>query len=415
MFRSGLLQRTRRFSQSASGNVTIIFGLMAVPFFSFAGISIDFAKASREKSRIQTALDSAVLAGGRAFQVSGSTETAKQAAALYFLKQTGYQLKSNTVNPDTFVLAVSSQENVQTSFMAVLGNKFDVLPVSATAKALLVREEDGDKVEVSMMLDVTGSMGGQRILDLKSAASDLVNILIREGENDVRVAMAPFSHAVNVGPHFNKITNTTPVDGNTCVVERTTDRKYKDHKPSASNGYFQTMTEAKASTGRTSGYWSCPSAEIVPLTSNKQLLLDEIASLPTHGNTAGHLGTAWAWYLISKRWKNMFPSSRAPKGNLDGVKKIAVLMSDGQYNTKWYNADNSDVQARKICNQMKKETAGIEVYAVGFQLSEGSTAYNRLKQCATDEEHFSPAGNGDELKAAVRAIAFKIAELRLVD
>lgn len=415
MFRTGVLQRTRRFSQSASGNVTIIFGLMAVPFFSFAGLSIDFAKASREKSRIQTALDAAVLAGGRAFQVSGSTDTAKAAAALYFKKQTGYDLKSNTVNPDTFVLAVSSRENVQTSFMAVLGSKFDVLPVDASAKALLVREIQGDDVEVSMMLDVTGSMGGQRILDLKSAATDLVNILVKDGEDEVRVAMAPFSHAVNVGAHFAAMTNTPPIAGNTCVVERTGTRKYKDHPPSVTNKFFGSMTVAKPATGRTSGYWSCPTAEIVPLTSNKQLLIDEIANLPTHGNTSGHLGTAWSWYLISKRWKNMFPSDRAPKGTLDGVKKIAVLMSDGQYNTKWYNTDNSDTQARKVCNQMKKEAAGIEVYAVGFQLAEGSTAYNRLKDCATDDAHFFPAGTGDELKAAFRAIAFKIAELRLVD
>jgi len=417
---SGAMRISRRFSESKAGNVSLIFGLLAVPFISFAGLSIDFATASREKARIQTALDAAALAAGRTFQVTGSESEAMAAAALYFTRQTGYTLTVNDIDGDTFVLSVGSEETVGTSFMGVLGDQFDTLTVNAVAKAQLQQHYyedngDGETVEVSMMLDITGSMGGQRILDLKSAASDLVNMLVLDGQDGVRIAMAPFSHAVNVGSHFNAMTNKNPVDGNTCVVERKGNKKYKDHVPSSANKYFKTLTAGKIETGRTSSYWSCPDAEIVPLTSNKQLLLDQIDELPTHGNTAGHLGTAWAWYLISKRWSNMFPPERAPSNTLDGVKKIAILMSDGQYNTKWYNNKNSDTQAKKICEKMNLAANGIEVYAVGFELSEGSAAYNRLKDCASKPENFFSAFDGDELKQAFRAIAFKISELRLVE
>lgn len=406
--RPDLPSRIRRFARSTAGNTAILFGLMAIPFASFGGLSVDFAKASREETRIQTALDAAVLAGGRAFQVSGSVDAATQAAAFYFQKQTGYTLTQNSVNEATFVLTAASTANVPTSFMGILSDRFDTLTVHATAQAQLEREIDGDDVEVSLMLDVTGSMGGQRIADLKAAASDLVNILLRDDEGTTRIALAPFSHAVNVGPYYQAMTNQQPAPNNTCVVERTGTRKYKDHAPSASNGFFRQFPASGT-------YWTCPTAEIFPLSSNKQLLLNRINALPTHGNTAGHLGTAWAWYLVSKRWANMFPSSRAPSNTLDGVQKIAVLMSDGQYNKKWYNDPNSDGQARRLCNQMKREANGIEVFAVGFALAEGSTAYNRLRDCATDAAHFFPAGNGDELKAAFRAIAFKIAALRLIN
>ncbi|MEL7544095.1 MAG: hypothetical protein AAGJ70_09995, partial [Pseudomonadota bacterium] len=75
----------------------------------------------------------------------------------------------------------------------------------------------------------------------------------------------------------------------------------------------------------------------------------------------------------------------------------------------------SDEQARRLCNQMKKAANGIEVYSVGFALQEGSAAYNRLKNCATDSAHFFAAADGTELRAAFRAIAFKIAALRLVE
>lgn len=314
----------------------------------------------------------------------------------------------NTVDEASFVLTVTSQESVPTSFMGLLGDAFDTLTVEALARAQLEREIQGDHIEVSLMLDVTGSMGGQRMIDLKSAAKDLVNILVDDGAPEARVALAPFSHAVNVGPYYEAMTNIAPPPDNTCVVERTGNKKYKDAKPNAGNGFFQQFPASGS-------YWICPTAEIVPLTSNKQLLLSRIDALPTHGNTAGHLGTQWAWYLISKKWASVFPGNRAPKSSLNGVKKIAVLMSDGQYNKKWYNNHNSDEQARRICKQMKKPANGIEVYAVGFALTEGSQAYNRLKDCATNDAHFFPAGTGAELKAAFRAIAFQIAELRLVD
>ncbi|MGI9406458.1 MAG: vWA domain-containing protein [Hyphomicrobiaceae bacterium] len=391
--------------------MSIIFGLLAVPFVSFAGLSIDFAAASREKSKIHAALDAAALAAGRAFQVSCSVAEAKAAASLYFERQTGYNLSVNSVDEGTFVLTVGSSENVPTSFMGVLGQQYDALTVNALSRAQLVQEMQDEEVEVSMMLDVTGSMSGQRITDLKAAASDLVNILVQDGEDEVRIALAPFSHAVNVGPYFNAMTNQSPTGGNTCVVERHGSNRYKPKKPSAGNGYFEVFPASGS-------YWTCPNAEMIPLSSDKQMLLDAIDDLPTHGNTAGHLGTAWAWYLVSHKWASMFPSDRAPDSSMTGAKKIAVLMSDGRYNKEWNGSDtgdDSDEQARKLCNKMKNNNNQIIVYAVGFELSEGSTAYNRLQECASSSAHFFPAFDGDELKAAFRTIAFSIAQLRLVE
>jgi len=419
---TGVLQKARHFTESRAGNVSIIFGLMAVPFISFAGLSIDFAAAAREKSKIQTALDAAALAAGRAFQVTGSDGDAKAAAALYFKKQTGYDLTVNNVDQSTFVLTVGSQESIDTSFMGVLGSSYDQLTVNALSKAQLVREIQGDAVEVSMMLDITGSMGrtvtgctGSRMDELKTAATDLVNILIKHQDDNVRVALAPFSHTVNVGGKFKKWTGQDPVDGMTCVVERLGANRFTDAAPTNANGKFQPLPTAGA------GYYNCPSSTAFWLSSNKNALINRINQLPTHGNTAGHLGTQWAWYLISKNWHNQWGNARRrPSATMDGVKKIAVLMSDGQYNNQWnkgspHNDTNlgSDSQAGEICDNMKAD--GIIVYAVGFELSAGSSAYNRLEDCASTDEHFFPAATGSELKAAFREIAFTIAELRLVE
>ncbi|TGQ78859.1 VWA domain-containing protein, partial [Mesorhizobium sp. M8A.F.Ca.ET.208.01.1.1] len=58
-------------------------------------------------------------------------------------------------------------------------------------------------VEVAMMLDVTGSMAGQKIKDLRAAASNAVDSFLT-GQNAanprVRVAIVPYANSVNAGP-----------------------------------------------------------------------------------------------------------------------------------------------------------------------------------------------------------------------
>ena len=53
----------RRFKNGRCGNVAIIFALVTVPLVGAVGISVDYVKASQLRTRMQQALDAAVLAG----------------------------------------------------------------------------------------------------------------------------------------------------------------------------------------------------------------------------------------------------------------------------------------------------------------------------------------------------------------
>jgi hypothetical protein len=86
-------------------------------------------------------------------------------------------------------------------------------------------------------------------------------------------------------------------------------------------------------------------------------------------------------------------------------------MTDGEYNKK-YSGSSSANQAREICTNMK--AAGIEVYTVGFEISEGGEADETMELCASSEDHYYHATDGDTLRAAFRDIALKIATLRPV-
>ena len=144
------------------------------------------------------------------------------------------------------------------------------------------------------------------------------------------------------------------------------------------------------------------------------------------------MGTAWAWYALSPNFSGLWPSatnnarpySDMTVLNVHGqptLKKIAILMTDGDYNTQYcngldsgygvncngnaYNAD-SQTQAGSLCTNMKAK--GIEVYTIGAQVS--TNAKNFLKSCATDANHYYDATDGTKLHQAFIDIAYKLVQ-----
>jgi hypothetical protein len=185
----------------------------------------------------------------------------------------------------------------------------------------------------------------------------------------------------------------------------------------------------------------CPSDTIVPLSADKGLLKGRIDLLQASGTTAGHIGAAWGWYMLSPNFGYLWPvSSRpAPYSELNQkdawgrpiLQKVVVLMTDGEFNTAYCNGviskdstasgaaerincnapnGNSIAQSQNVCGNMK--AAGVTVYTVGFALKEQS-AINLMGQCATDATHAYLASDGEELRQAFRDIAAKIVSLRL--
>ena len=400
------------FTRDQSGAVAIIFSLAVVVVVGLVGGAVDYGRWTSAKSKQQHALDAAVLAAGRAYQVSNQNVSSATAAADRYYQQMKSVLLANDVT--TFqvvdngktVVGITIAE-VKTPFMSVLG--ISKMPLNLTAKAVLAAAGDADSsVEISMMLDVTGSMSSSKIADLKLAAKDLIDIVVWEDQSNQysRVAIAPFSEHVNVGrEHFEKIAGQQPSgSGNyeTCIRERRTSDRYTDEQPGPGN-YFDAETSA--------GWGGCkPQSTIMPLSNDKTLLKSHIDGLGTAGYTAGHLGTAWAWYLLSPKWNTVWAGAANAASYGDGVRKIAVLMTDGEYN-KQYSGASSTTQAREICSRMK--AAGVTVYTVGFQISTGGEAYQTMQQCATSTGHFFNSTTGEQLRQAFRQIGLQVVTLRL--
>jgi Flp pilus assembly protein TadG len=203
-----------------------------------------------------------------------------------------------------------------------------------------------------------------------------------------------------------------------CVTERATDT-YSDAPPT-------TTLLGPNYTSNTSG--ACDSSfnqVFTPLTSDKDTLYAASAAMDDWNTTAGHLGTAWAWYLLSPDWGYLWPDAESiPSAyNAENTLKVAVLMTDGIYNEQYCNGvvddvidvcdapDDSTSQARELCAQMKDD--GIVIYTVGFNISSNSSPAVTMRGCATDTSKFFRPTTGQELIDDFQAIAQDITDLRL--
>ena len=197
-------QLITRFRRAEEGAIAIAFGLTTFVLMLVAGLAIDAGRTYHAATKMTTALDAAALSAAKTMRVSHlSDEELKDVARRYFqanIVGTGgnYAVIDNldiTVNRDLNSIALTLASHVPTVFGRIAGVESIPVPVASTA---IYQSQD---IELALQLDVTGSMKGSRLADLKVAVKDLLDIVLPdEGTtNKVRVGLAPFSAGVNAG------------------------------------------------------------------------------------------------------------------------------------------------------------------------------------------------------------------------
>lgn len=164
---------------------------------------------------------------------------------------------------------------------------------------------------------------------------------------------------------------------------------------------------------------TCQASGPVPLTDDKAALKSHVGGLVAEGGTAGHLGIAWGWYLLSPNWSGIWPEASAPRlYGATRTSKFMILMTDGDFNIQHPTAGRTSFQqSMDLCDQMKMLPSNIQIFTVGFQVptnvqktGDGRTI---LEYCATSPGHAFSASSGAELLEVYRTIARSISDLRL--
>ena len=164
---------------------------------------------------------------------------------------------------------------------------------------------------------------------------------------------------------------------------------------------------------------TCPSSEPLPLTADRADLLSYINGMQAAGGTAGHLGIAWGWYLISPEWDRVWPTASRPTEYFEEeTAKAMIIMTDGIFNSRNAVGDqDSNEMAAQYCDNIKADT-NITIFTVGFGVPDnaptiGSTGKTILEYCATSDDRALVADNAQQLTNAYASIAAEISDLRL--
>lgn len=415
--------RLKRLQNTTSGHVAVIFALTIFPLAVMAGFAIDFQMVTTKKTKAQYSLDAAVIAGSRKLQDSKATTQEIQHMVRQYFQAAVSTNQGMLVCSEPRVLIQGqdiSAESIcsqQTSLSAIAGvDEMQFKVYSASTFGI-------GKIDVAFVFDVSGSMIGTRMEQLKDAAVVAVDQLLPDDppeghEEDIRISMVSYNNSVNAGPFFTAATGESSTGYHryysryyrryfnipyetTCVFQRTGSEKFTDEPP----GENQYSTAAE--------YWDrddCRDAEPVPLTINRDTLVDYVESLDPSGGTAGHLGIAWGWYMISPDWWETVGGSQPLLYDEPDTAKALIIMTDGAFNATINNDQGSSTwQARQLCDNIKDK--GVVIYSVAFQAPQ--SGQDVLEYCASGTEFFFNPSTGQQLTQSYQAIATSISDLRL--
>ncbi|MEP3231607.1 MAG: hypothetical protein ABJO30_02120 [Hyphomicrobiales bacterium] len=416
------------FKADTRGNFAMMTAV-ALPVVAFTiGSAVDLANFRVASFATQAAVDSASIAATRAITVEDAslaeaTTVAREQLSLNisnvaFIDSQAVE-SSLRVEQDLNAGTITASADVQTPtlFAGIFGFNNIVGTVSATNQV--------QSLEIAFVLDNTGSMrssiqgnsnNNERINALRGAMTNAVDLLLpigRVNDNRVRASIIPYSSAVNVGQFYEAAVGPNAPDrGFTCVTEREGVNTFEDVVPD------ENIEETLFETDTTLAAPNCLAAELLPLTGDRDELFASVNSLTPRGVTAGHNGVTWGINTISAEWQSFWPEEARPADYLtSNVRKILVVMTDGEFNSSFFDADvaagrnilnargSSESAALEYCDLAKDASRGVIVYTV--TLGSNTRAQDLMSQCATSPATALVATSAEELDEAFEQIVIE--------
>ena len=350
-------RRADRFRQDEDGAVVAFTLFFLVMMLIAGGVAVDVMRHEMQRARLQNTLDTAVLAAAGAPYGSKPKEIVED----YFAKA---EMSSylNEIDDDgegddddivqtvnTSKVSASADMTLQTYLMKLSGvNELTAFTASSAERRV-------PKLEVSMVLDVSGSMGSNsKLVNLKKAGKKFVTTILNSSTlGDAVISIVPFSWDVSPGENIiESLDVDVRHDYSTCL--QFTNDDFNSAAIDPAEEQIQLIYTSEYDYGfdnLNDVYRTCynePNAEILPYSISESDLHTKIDALEAKGNTSGNMGMKWGSALLDPKFE-VIKTALNGKTDADGAKlvddrvgnvpapyneaetlKVIVMMGDGQ-------------------------------------------------------------------------------------
>jgi Flp pilus assembly protein TadG len=405
-----------RFRSNEDGNVAMIVAIALMPIIAMTGSAVDYTRSATARSKLQTAVDSTALALAREADGLSDADIQKRAESyVQALYKPDFDVDAPKIvaTRNTKTIKVTGTSAVPTTVLRAVG--FETVPISAEADSVWAM----NKIEVSLVLDNTGSMGAAgKMTALKDAVSKFMDTMdqIKAKGAEVKVGIVPFDMQVRMDPvvktqpwlRWNvdlsnpSISATlrkapTPATWGGCVSDRDQDFDVVTTAPNAAD-----PTKYVAS--------KCVYGPV-----QMRTLTTDLASIRATATTMAPNGTTNVTIGLTTGMALLDPTSPLGSTSATGkdTLKFLLLLTDGDNTMNRWTGNGSakapaiDDRLKLACDNARKTK--VRVFTI--RVIDGNGAL--LQSCATTPSDYYDVKNASELVPVFQRIADEIAALRL--
>ena len=381
--RTSFDRATKSLRRDESGSLTIFSLFLFVLILFIAGMAVDLMRYERERTGLQNAMDSGVIAASSLTQGVDFDDADTELLVKYYVAKAGYNpdlvnVTPTIVSPDGSTVtsrSVRAQADFQmnTIFMKMMG--IDDLEGVATGAAL----EGSEILEIALVLDISGSMAqGDKMQNLKQAAKEFVTtVLANNDPSRVSISIVPYNQQVYMDAELRSRLNLTTniIDVQTPGNRPGAIDAYSQFDLSSPCAAFDTndfQSRSLVATGTTVDtsaqfvddmfYWSLDGnanqqfqdpyefsywcgnfhPKILLYQNSETVLHNFIDTLRGYGATAIDIGMNWGVGILDPSFEtvvtgmvedNLLPAGmrgRPVDYGENGARKFVILMTDGQ-------------------------------------------------------------------------------------
>ncbi|WP_420860746.1 pilus assembly protein TadG-related protein [Algirhabdus cladophorae] len=320
-----------RFAKEEDGSLTIFSLYIFIIMVSLGGLAMDVMHFDTVQTKLQNTADRASLAAADLDQSLNGYAVVNdyfdKAEMSKYLKATDVRGGINWREVEIHTEAV-----IPTYFMFWTSDAHQL-----TAKADSIASEKVTDIEISLVIDISGSMGSNnRLPRLKVAAGEFFDAVIKNTTDPnlgiTSVSIIPYNHSVNVGPdilaHYNP---TTKHNESYCIRFTSNNMKWRGQSTTNSLNRIAHFTQNDQGISSSTDMYRVPDSwefwcrndsrtEIMPFQFDKQKLKDHVNAFYASGWTGIDNGMKWASILLD-------PSSRPVITNLKNAGKVPTLLA----------------------------------------------------------------------------------------